>query len=138
MKFSPTRLEPSQVQLAPMIDILFLLLTFFIVSWSFSRAENDLRVAVPVSEGGAEPPRAVNEIVVNVGKDGAIYVSGQQLTRQQFQTRIEAIARVNKSQPVRMRGDASASYQTFMEVLAIVNRAGISNISFATELPRQN
>jgi biopolymer transport protein ExbD len=121
------------MQLAPMIDIVFLLLTFFIVTWQFSRAETDMRISVPSSQEGAEPQRTVNEIVINVNKDGEIGISGQQLTRQQLQTRLEAIARVNKSQPIRMRGDAQASYQTIVEVLDIVSKAGIWNISFATE-----
>jgi biopolymer transport protein ExbD len=116
-----------------MIDIVFLLLTFFIVTWQFSRAETDMRISVPSSQEGAEPQRTVNEIVINVNKDGEIGISGQQLTRQQLQTRLEAIARVNKSQPIRMRGDAQASYQTIVEVLDIVSKAGIWNISFATE-----
>lgn len=125
------------MQLAPMIDILFLLLIFFIVTFQFSRDESDMKISVPTSREGAEPSRTVSEIVINVDKEGAIGISGQQLTRQQLQTRLEAIARVNKNQPIRMRGDAQASYQKIVEVLDIVSRAGIRNISFATERPRQ-
>ncbi len=125
------------MQLAPMIDIVFLLLTFFIVTWQFSRSETDMRISVPSSQEGAEPNRSMSEIVINVDKDGRIFISSQELTRQQLQTRLEAIARVNKSQPVRLRGDAGASYQTMVEVIDIISRARIWNISFATERPRQ-
>jgi biopolymer transport protein ExbD len=137
MKFRTHQPEASQMQLAPMIDIVFLLLTFFIVTWQFSRSETDMRISVPSSQEGAEPNRSMSEIVINVDKDGRIFISSQELTRQQLQTRLEAIARVNKSQPVRLRGDAGASYQTMVEVIDIISRARIWNISFATERPRQ-
>ncbi len=137
MKFRTHQPEASQMQLAPMIDIVFLLLTFFIVTWQFSRSETDMRISVPSSQEGAEPNRSMSEIVINVDKDGRIFISSQELTRQQLQTRLEAIARVNKSQPVRLRGDAGASYQTMVEVIDIISRAKIWNISFATERPRQ-
>jgi len=137
MKFSTRQAEPASMQLAPMIDIVFLLLTFFIVTWQFSRAETDMRISVPISSEGAEPSRTVSEIVINVDKDGGIGISGQQITRQALHTRLAAIASVNKNQPIRLRGDGQTLYQTIVEVLDIVKKAGLKNVSFATERPRQ-
>ena len=45
MKFSSRQPEPAQMQLAPMIDIVFLLLIFFIVTWQFTKSETELSVA---------------------------------------------------------------------------------------------
>jgi hypothetical protein len=68
------------MQLAPMIDIVFLLLIFFIVTWQFTRSETELDVSVPTAEEGAELSRPKGEIIINVLPDGAIRVEGSPST----------------------------------------------------------
>ena len=138
MKFQSHNPQAAQMQLAPMIDIVFLLLIFFIVTWQFSRSETDMRISVPASEEGAEPNRPIGEIVVNVRKDGEVLIAGQSLDRQQLRKKLEAVARVHKNQPIRLRGDADATYQTIVQVIDVCRKAGIWNISFATQRPEQN
>ncbi len=62
--------ERTGIQLAPMIDIVFLLLIFFIVLWNYARFETELDISVPAASDGAQPERTIGEIVVNVRKDG--------------------------------------------------------------------
>lgn len=123
--------------LAPMIDIVFLLLTFFIVTWQFSRSETEMKISVPTSEEGADPKRVLGEIIVNVRKDGEVVVEGNVLTKAQLQARLERIARVHENQPVRLRGDSDCTYQTIIEVIDTCQKAGIWNISFATQARRE-
>ncbi len=123
--------------LAPMIDIVFLLLTFFIVTWQFSRSETEMKISVPTSEEGADPKRVLGEIIVNVRKDGEVVVEGNVLTKAQLQGRLERIARVHENQPVRLRGDSDCTYQTIIEVIDTCQKAGIWNISFATQARRE-
>jgi len=66
MKFSKREPEPASMQLAPMIDIVFLLLIFFIVSWQYTRSETELLVQVPTAEEGAQKDRVRGEIIINV------------------------------------------------------------------------
>src|SRR5690606_1376863 len=76
MKFSSRQPEPASMQMAPMIDIVFLLLIFFIVTWQFTRSETELSVSVPTAEEGADPQRQQGEIIINILADQSIKVEG--------------------------------------------------------------
>lgn len=135
MKFSSRQPEPAAMQLAPMIDIVFLLLIFFIVTWQFSRSETELNVSVPTAEEGADLNRAKGEIIINVLPDGTIRVEGGNMDLLQLHSKLSSIAKQFKNQPVRIRGDGGVSYQRIVEVIDTCQKAGIWNISFATQRP---
>lgn len=123
------------MQLAPMIDIVFLLLIFFIVTWKFSRSETELNVSVPTAEEGSELTRPKGEIIINVLADGVIRVEGVTVDLPQLRDKLAAIARQFENQPVRIRGDGGVAYQRIVEVIDTCQKAGIWNISFATQRP---
>lgn len=135
MKFLTNQPPPVAMQLAPMIDILLLLLSFFIISWQFDKAETELSVSVPNAQEGAEPERSRGEIIINVLSDGGIKVEGVTVDTKQLFTKLSAIANQYKNQPVRIRGDGSVAYQRIVEVIDTCQKAGIWNISFATQRP---
>ena len=123
------------MQLAPMIDIVFLLLIFFIVTWQFTRSETELSVSVPTAEEGADPQRQRGEIVINILSDNTIRVEGLAVNLAQLQRKLALIAEQHKNQPVRIRGDGAVAYQRIVEVIDTCQKAGIWNISFATQKP---
>lgn len=136
MKFQNQELPPATMQMAPMIDVVFLLLIFFIVTWQFSRNEMDLKIAVPTSEEGADPKRVLGEIVINVRADGGVSIWGEDKSKSQLKTILIAIAEQYENQPVRVRGDANTPFQRIVEVIDTCQQAGIWNISFATQRPK--
>jgi biopolymer transport protein ExbD len=123
------------MQLAPMIDIVFLLLIFFIVTWQFTRSETELSVSVPTAEEGADPQRQRGEIVINILGDNTIRVEGISVNLEQLQQKLALIAQQHENQPVRIRGDGAVAYQRIVEVIDTCQKAGIWNISFATQRP---
>ncbi len=123
------------MQLAPMIDIVFLLLIFFIVTWQFTRSETELSVSVPTAQEGAEPQRQVGEIVINILADGTLRIEGGTVDLEQLLVKLAKIAAEFKNQPVRIRGDGGVAYQRIVEVIDTCQKAGIWNISFATQRP---
>ena len=135
MKFTNHKSEPIPMQLAPMIDILFLLLAFFITSWQFTQSETELNISVPTAQEGADPKRSRGEIIINVAPDGIIKVEGVQLDIGQLRTKLAEIAKLYQNQPVRIRGDGQVPYQRIVEVIDTCQKAGIWNISFATQKP---
>ena len=127
--------DECELEMTSMIDVVFLLLIFFLVTWQFSRSEQDSKVKVPTSSQGKEETRAISEINVNIRQGGELVINGETLTENQLLAKLRAIVDVHQNQPVRLRGDGDISYQTLMEVIDICQQAGIWNISFATRKP---
>ena len=135
MKFTKNPPPPIALQLAPMIDIVLLLLCFFIISWQYSQSETELNVSVPTAQEGADPTRQRGEIIINILADGSIRVDSVTVDLPKLSTKLSAIAQVYKNQPVRIRGDGSVPYQRIVEVIDVCQKSGIWNISFATQRP---
>ncbi len=135
MKFTNRQPPPIALQLAPMIDILLLLLCFFIISYQFSRSETELNVAVPTAQEGADPTRQRGEIIINILADGTIRVEGTTVDLAKLSQKLAPIAIQFKNQPVRIRGDGGVPYQRIVEVIDTCQKSGIWNISFATQRP---
>lgn len=135
MKFSNRQPPPIALQLAPMIDILLLLLCFFIISWQFSKSETELNVSVPTAQEGADPTRQRGEIIINILADGTIRVESAAVDLAKLSQKLAPIAAQFKNQPVRIRGDGNVPYQRIVEVIDTCQKSGIWNISFATQRP---
>jgi biopolymer transport protein ExbD len=132
MRFREFSNQDVEVDLAPMIDVVFLLLIFFIVTWNFAARERDSKVAVPIAEEGADPEQQIGEIVVNVRKDGTIVVNSVPITHDDLYARLSAIATEYPNQAVILRGDSGASWQNIADVLDTCARAKVWNVAFAT------
>jgi biopolymer transport protein ExbD len=136
MKFQKKELEPAAFQMAPMIDIVFLLLTFFISTWQWSRNETELDVSVPTTAEGADPIRVQGEKIINVLADGSVIVDKTPLSQEQLFMIMKELASLYKNQPIRLRADAKTEYQHVINVISTCTKAGIWNISFATQRPQ--
>ena len=136
MKFQKKELEPASFQMAPMIDIVFLLLSFFIITWQWSRSETELDVSVPTTAEGADPERVQGEKIINVLADGTVIVDKTPLSQEQLFVIMKRLAEVYKNQPIRLRADSKTEYQHVIDVISTCTKAGIWNISFATQRPK--
>ncbi len=125
------------MNLVPMIDVLFLLLAFFIISWQFSQSETELNVSVPTAEEGTDSEQQRGEIIINILADLSIRVEGRTVTLPELQEKLTALAKDYKNQPVRLRGDATVPYQRMVDVIDTCQKAGIWNISFASQAPKE-
>lgn len=139
MKFRNVRhIEPIPLQLAPLIDVLLLLLLFFILTLDMGRRETELDISVPAADEGKENnTRHVGEIVINVRKDGEIRVEGESLTLDQLLSKLKLIASVHKDQAVILRLDKDSRNETTIDILNTCQKAGIWNVSFATRPPEE-
>lgn len=124
------------MQLAPLVDVLFLLVIFFAVTSHYAKNEQVMDISVPAADEGKEKEsRTVGEIIVNIKIDGEIIVNGQVLTEAELLAKLKNIAGVYKDQAVILRGDEGTDYKDVVHVLDICQKAGIWNIAFATRKP---
>ena len=122
-------------QIAPMVDIVFLLLIFFLVTWNFSRSETELDVKVPKAREGKETRRAVGEVILNVKSNGTVVMNRRPMNAAELQDTLQKIASLYPDQAVILRGDESTDYRHVVEVLDTCRRANIWNVAFATSRP---
>ncbi|MFN0054886.1 MAG: ExbD/TolR family protein [Planctomycetales bacterium] len=134
MPLKAEALEEPQINLTPMIDVVFNLLIFFMVGTRFADIERQFDVQLP-EVGQAQPlTSAPDEIIVNVFDSGVIVVSQENLTLEQLEARLKEARARYADQAVLIRGDGSAVYQHIMDVLSVCHRAQITNFSLATKL----
>lgn len=138
MKFKNDMPQEIGFQLAPMLDVVFLLLIFFIVTQTFSLTEQDLSVKVPsAQQANKTDSRLLNEIILNVRKDGAVTINREVFPLEQLSKKMMRLAQAGADKtPVLIRGDADCSYQSIINVVDECLKARIYNIRFSTKKPQ--
>lgn len=119
-------------QIAPMVDVLLVLLVFFIVTWNFALSENALDVTVPAASQAKETQAYVGQVVVNVREDGAIIFNRKPITSDELREKLTQLRDLYPDQAVILRGDQNVDYKFIVEVLDICRSANIWNVAFAT------
>jgi len=133
------RLTPPEVgfQMTPMIDVIFLLLVFFISGTIFAQWERALGVKVPVASEAQQIDRSPGEIIINVTADGRIIVNQTELTIEQLGKMLSRISELFSDQAVIIRGDKDVDFGKIVQVLDTCAAANIWNVSFATIPPEE-
>jgi len=127
--------QNAELELAPMIDVVFQLLIFFIVTWQFARFERDMDISVPSAEQAENKDRQAGEIIINVRKDGTIVLNGLVIGEEELLAKLKAISEAYPDQAAILRGSAEADFQSIIDVLDVIKEAGIWNVAFATTRP---
>ena len=125
-------LQHPGIQLAPLVDVLLLLLIFFLLTWNAARNENELDVKVPKASAAKEKSAPVGDVVVNVKADGNVVVNRRTLTGAELTDLLKSLVQLNSEQAVIIRGDEAGAYKNIISVLNICTDAGVSNVAFAT------
>jgi biopolymer transport protein ExbD len=119
-------------QIAPMVDVLLVLLCFFIVTWSFARKEMELDVKVPTAENAKESNPVVNQTVLNVKADGSIVWNRKTVSNEELLSRLKDLAGLFPDYAIILRGDRNVRYEYIVKVMDICRDANIWNVAFAT------
>ena len=127
--------ETLSFQLTPMIDVVFLLLCFFVTSQLFSQWESEIDITLPTAATGQAPQRHMGEIIVNILEDGNAIVNGKNFADEDLKVMLTRMADMYPGQPVLLRADKSTPYEHVINILDLCRQADIWNISFATSMP---
>jgi biopolymer transport protein ExbD len=118
--------------IAPMVDILLVVLVFFIVTWNFALSENELDVRVPTASKANETQPYVGQVVINIAANGNVIVNRQQKSSQELLELLKKLSQLYPDQAVIVRGDQAVDYKHIVDVLDICRQADIWNVAFAT------
>lgn len=114
------------IDMTPMIDMVFLLLTFFLAATTYHQAEREMKIALPEASSSVPISAALRDIVVNVDVEGRIIVGGLQMEPAAFQDLVTRSVAGNAQQKVTVRGDRATSYANVVRVLDICKGAGVA------------
>lgn len=140
MEFLRTKKAELSLDMTPMIDIVFQLLIFFMLSSSFLNPALKLTLPTAVPQDKAEPQR----LIVSVDKNGAVFVNTQKTAIESLKGRLQTDLVKDPKKSVHLRGDADMPYKMFVQVMDIARQAGAKQINIVHEqaggqaAPQQN
>ena len=132
MKFRTAQRDSPEINLTPLIDVVFLLLIFFMVSTTFER-RSELNIEMPqASVQASERNNTVITVVIEAG--GGVHVEGRALAEPRVEVlrrALSAAAQGLDSPPVVISADAQASHQSVVTVMDAARQAGLYRLTFA-------
>lgn len=137
MNFSRTESDRLEVNITPLIDVVFLLLIFFMVTTTFNQ-QAELRVDLPEASSEKQSLEIV-PIEITIDSSGAYYVNGLSLANNKAITLMNSLQKIvseDKDRGVIIRADASTPHQAVITAMDTVSRLGITQLSIATSKPK--
>ena len=134
MKFkTDNRSKAPTLAMTSMLDVIFLLLCFFVTVSVFSQWESEISIKLPNAKTSQEPERLPGEIIVNLTREGKVRVNGGDMPLGELKLRLAKISKFYPGQPVIIRADREVKYESLVEVIDTCREADVWNFSLATE-----
>ena len=138
MKFKRAIREELAINMTPLIDVVFLLLIFFMVTTTFSR---DTRLLVNLPEANADAGDGdPGQIEVLVAKDGSFSINGRGLVNSRVETLMQGLELESggeHSLPILLIADAEATHQSVVTAMDGIGQSGFTRLNIATQRPRK-
>ncbi len=133
MKFQINRRSKAPaLALTSMLDVIFLLLCFFVTASVYSQWESEISIRLPHAGSADEPHRLPGEIIANVLKDGRVSVNGVVIAIDELTRRLVEISKFYPDQAVIIRADKETRYESLIKVVDACRAGGVWNFSLAT------
>ncbi len=138
MNFRPRKREEPEINLIPFIDVLLVVLIFLMLSTTYSKF-TELQVKLPVADadGQRDYPK---EVIVAVSADGRYAINKTPVVGRSVESVSLALAdaaKAGKDSVIIISADASAAHQSVITVMEAARRAGLTQITFATQSSAQ-
>ncbi len=124
--------DDAVLNLTPMIDVVFLLLIFFMVATTFLDPEKEIEVDLPRAESGAASEEELDELVINVTSDGRILLGAEEVDDGDLRAALRTAASRDPATAVTIRGDRAARHEAIVGVMDACGSAGLFNLSVGT------
>ena len=126
--------DQPMLNLTPMIDVVFLLIIFFMVGTKFTELERKVRLQVPAVATGQSLAPAPEKRVVNVYQDGQLTLDRQPVTLDELGRRLSTAQQQSRDLSVLIRGDAAGTFQRVAEVLTTCRQSGVSELGISVRV----
>ncbi len=139
MNLQPTPREPLEVNITPLIDVVFLLLIFFMVSTTFDK-ESRIKVELPQSATQDEKVEEKDVLTITIDVSGRFYVNDREVINTEIGTLKAAMAKAAAERtdlPVIIKADAKTPYQSVITVMDAASQLGFVHMTFPTRQPSQ-
>jgi len=134
MEFEGRARISQHLNMAPLIDVVFLLLIFFMLTSTF--LDSDV-IDLELPSSSSARPAQEQDIVVLLGLDGALAVNGEFVERDQLTDKLRALLLAPDEQVITLKTDAEESVQDMLELMDAIRDAGGQKILMATDLEQQ-
>ena len=137
MNFTRAEEDRLDVNITPLIDVVFLLLIFFMVTTTFNQ-QAELRVDLPEASS-EEQALEVIPIEITIDPAGTYFVNGQSLAKNNANMLLQALNKIvagDKEKNVIIRADATTPHQAVVTAMDTVAKSGVSKLSIATSKPK--
>ena len=131
LKAARARRKRVLINITPLIDVLFLLLIFFIVSSTFLE-QPSITVELPSAQTAS--PHRIDRYVIVVGREGDIFLNDEQLTEAGLLDRLRAIYETNKNANMVLKADKIAPYGTIIAVIDAIRQCGLKKVVALTKI----
>jgi biopolymer transport protein ExbD len=124
--------ESVELNMTPMIDVVFNLLIFFLVGARYSEIERDILVSPPSAQHAQAVAATPRELIINVTEQGRFIIAGVEYTPQDLERTIAKAVRDNPDQAVVIRGDRKVILQLPVDVLSLCEKYQVKRKYLAT------
>ncbi len=138
MKFKRSVREELAINITPLIDVVFLLLIFFMVTTTFSR---ETRLLVNLPEADAQLiERQPAQIEITVAREGSYAINGRALVNNRIETLMRGLeleSGGDSGLPILLIADAEATHQSVVTAMDAIGQSGFTQLSIATQRPEE-
>lgn len=127
--------DEMELNLIPMIDIMLILLIFFMVATTIKHAEKALPIELPQSAASIDLNARDKLLVIGIDSTGNKYIDAGKVTTDALHERIHAAAVADSTQQIRVDADRKTPYEDLVEVIELCQFEGLRNISLHTRDP---
>jgi len=131
MRIKQRAMKRARIEIIPMIDVIFFLLVFFMVSSLAMTKINSLPVALPKTT--AQPEALKQDVILTVRKDGSVFLNKNSVTLDTLGSQLVYEMRNDPQQAVLVNADEGVSYGTVIKVMDRVRQTGVRKFALATQ-----
>ena len=132
MKILTQEEDGHGLKIAPLIDIVFLLLIFFLVATTFYEEEKDILIKLAEASEGEDREKSTKILVVNVRKSGVIVINQRVKTIDQLEELLVSAKEEHPDLVVVVRCDKHMYHKHFVRVLNLCEKVGVTGVAVAT------